>query len=274
ALCIGLNPFYEICANYTSPHLITGQKYSEFDIAGAWMGRPLELVKCETVDLQVPADTEIVIEGYIPPGGRIHEGPMGEYTDYYAYQGPTPYIQVTAITMRKNPIYHTLICGHTQEDLYLGALSSLGNEQKANKRVKAAFPNVKAVANHAGSFGFHLVVSMKQRFAGEDRLLLHYMFATSLNKYITIVDEDIDPYNPEQVEWARAMRAGRNPDDFVVVRTHTFEMDPDSDEKHEVSRLGVLATLPFGEKFVKPGPPMAMQEAMRPLFNKEVLGGK
>ncbi|MDP2726185.1 MAG: hypothetical protein Q8P59_01455, partial [Dehalococcoidia bacterium] len=78
---------------------------------------------------------------------------------------------------------------------------------------------------------------------------------------------------PEQVEWARAMRAGRNRDDFVIVRTRTVsQLDPAADENRHVTRLGVLATLPFGEKFVKPGPPMAMQEAMRPLFNKEVLG--
>ncbi|MDP2726448.1 MAG: UbiD family decarboxylase, partial [Dehalococcoidia bacterium] len=196
ALCIGINPFVEICANYTSPHMIAGKTYNEFDIAGAWMGRPLEMVKCETVDLEVPADTEIVIEGYIPPGERIYEGPMAEYTDYYAYQGPTHFIQVTAITMRKNPIYHTLICGHTQEDLYLGAISSFGYEQQGMKRVQAAFPNVKAIANHAGSFGFHTVVSFKPRFAGEDRLLLNFILATSsYSKYITIVDEDIDPYN-------------------------------------------------------------------------------
>ncbi|MDP2727842.1 MAG: UbiD family decarboxylase, partial [Dehalococcoidia bacterium] len=103
ALCIGLDPVTEIMANYNSAHFsVPNPSYSEFDSASAIMGRPLEMVKCETVDLEVPANTEIVIEGFIPAHDRLQEGPMAEFTDMYAMKGLLPYIQVTAITHRKN----------------------------------------------------------------------------------------------------------------------------------------------------------------------------
>lgn len=269
ALCIGLDPITEIMANFSSAHFANNLDYSEFDVAGAMRRDPLEMVRCETVDLVVPATSEIVIEGYIPPKERIYEGPMAEFTDMYAQKGPLPFIEVTAITHRRNPIFHTLMSGRSEEHRVLGVFSCIGREQKMLASIQRAFPSVKDVAIFAGSHNFHLVVSLKQRFDGEDKMLLHYLLSTVLHKYITVVDDDIEPHNSEQVEWARAMRAGANPDDFLVFpHTHTRELDPERDENYCVTRLGVLATLPFGQRYERTGPPPEMLNNTRPVFER------
>src|SRR2546430_14229043 len=84
----------------------------ELEIAGAFLGEPLEVVKAETVNLMVPARCEIVIEGVVPPKKRQYEGPFGEWPHYYYKEGEQPYIEVTAITMRKNPIYQSIHSAH------------------------------------------------------------------------------------------------------------------------------------------------------------------
>ncbi|MBI2848549.1 MAG: UbiD family decarboxylase [Chloroflexi bacterium] len=274
ALCIGVDPVTEIVGNYCSPHLTYSPPFSEFDLYGAVVGEPLELVRCETVDLEVPATAEIVIEGFIPPKERIYEGPMAEFTDMYAEQGPREFIEVTAITHRKNPIFYTLMSGRSEEHRVLGIFSAFGREQNVLARVRQLFPTVKDVALFGGSHGFHLVAALRQRYPGEDKMLLHYLIAATLYKYITIVDDDIEPHNSEEVEWARAMRAGADPDDFQVFpRTHTRQLDPERDENYRTTRLGVLATLPYGQPYKRTGPPLEMLEKTRSLFEQSSRTG-
>lgn len=271
ALCIGLDPITEIVNCYTFPHHDLGKPYGDYDIIGALMGEPLEVVKCETVDLLVPANSEIVIEGVIPPKEMIEEGPMAEFTEMYAQTGPLPFIEITAITHRRNPIMHALMSGRSEEHRTLSIPTVWGYEQMALKAVKKVFPNVKDMAIFAGSHCFHLVVSMKKRFEGDDKLLLHHLMGTTFYKYITIVDDDIEPHNSEEVEWAKAMRAGRSPEDFVIFPgLHTFEMDPEKDQDSCVTRLGILATLPFGETFSRTGPPEEMLKKTKVAFEEEI----
>src|SRR5262245_7006067 len=102
AFAIGLHPGYEILANYSGRH----EGYDELEMGAGVLGETLELVKCETIDLEVPAQAEVVIEGIVPPGVREPEGPFGEFTGYSkGAEGPAPVFEVTGITRRRDAIY-------------------------------------------------------------------------------------------------------------------------------------------------------------------------
>jgi len=272
ALCIGPDPVSQTLSVYSSPHYWMEPPYSEFDIAGVIRGKPLEMVKCKTVDLEVPAGTEIVIEGICPPppDNLINEGPMIEFTNYMGtIEKEIPYIEVTAITHRKNPIFHTCMTGNSEEHRVGCIFSFFGYEQMWLTQVQKTFPHVKDIGILGGSHGFHAAVSLEKTYEGEDKHLLLHLMATSYFKYITIVDDDIDSYYTEQVEWAKAVRAGHGPEDFIVMpKMVTWEMDPTIDEHIRVTKLGVLATLPFGEKYKEPGPSLEMMKKTRSLFEK------
>ncbi|MBI2848900.1 MAG: UbiD family decarboxylase [Chloroflexi bacterium] len=274
ALCLGVDPAVEVMGCYNTTHFMWSDPASEYEMVGAMMGRTIELVKCETVDILVPATTEIVIEGIMPPGERILEGPMSEFTDVYTWRRHLPYIQITAITHRKNPSVHVLLSGRSREHCTLSLLATpFGTEQRILARARPHFPTVKDIAIYAGSQNFHLVASLKKRFEGEDKLLLYWLMSNTFHKYVTIVDDDVEPHNSEMVEWARATRAGANADDFLVFpKTHTWEMDPEIDNDKMVTRLGILATLPYGQAFQRSGPPMAMVEKIQGDFEQELAG--
>jgi len=274
ALCIGTDPATAILSTYSSPHYWMDPPYSEFDMTGVIRGEPLELVKCKTVDLEVPTNTQIVIEGLCPPppDNKIDEGPMMEFTDYSGtVVEAIPYLEVTAITMRRNPIYHTTMSGNSEEHRVGGIWSRLGYERMALELVKRQFHHVKDIGIMAGSHGFHAVVSLKKTYEGEDRQLLHHLMATQYFKYITVVDDDVDVHSSEQVEWAKACRAGRTPDDFIVYpKLPTWPMDPEIDEHWRVTKLGILATRAIDESYEVPAPEKEVMERMRPIYEKYV----
>ena len=212
AICLGPDPVTQLLATYSSPHYWMEPPYSEFDMTGVIRNRPLELVKCKTIDLEVPANAEIVIEGLSPPppDNKIDEGPMMEFTDYAGtHIVAIPYMNVTAITYRKNPVFHTCMSGNSEEHRVGCIWSFFGYEQMGLEQIKKQFPHVVDIGISAGSHGFHAVVSMKKTYEGEDRQVLQYLLATQYFKFVTVVDDDIDPHNSEHVEWAKATRAGR-----------------------------------------------------------------
>jgi len=272
AICLGPDPVTQLLSTYSSPHYWMDPPYSEFDMTGVIRNRPLELVKCKTIDLEVPANSEIVIEGLSPPppNNKINEGPMMEFTDYSGtVVEAIPYMQVTAITYRKNPIFHSCMSGNSEEHRVGCIWAFFGYEQMGLAQIKKQFPHVMDIGICAGSHGFHAIVSMKKTYEGEDRQVLQYLLATQYFKFVTVVDDDIDPHNSEQVEWAKATRAGRRPEDYIICpQMPTWEMDPEIDEHWRVTKLGILATRDIGEKYVQPGPDATMMEKMRPIFEK------
>ena len=195
-----------------------------------------------------------------------------EFTDYSGtVVEAIPYINVTAITYRNNAIFHTCMSGNSEEHRNGCIWAYFGYEQMALEQVKKQFHHVQDIGVHAGSHGFHAVVSLKKTYEGEDRQLLHHLLATQYFKYITIVDDDVDPHNSEQVEWAKACRAGKSPDDFIVAPLlPTWEMDPEIDKHWRVTKLGILATRPIEETYEVPAPDAAMMEKMRPIYEKYV----
>ena len=178
----------------------------ELEVMGGLLGEPLEVVKCKTVDLEVPARAEIVIEGIVDtdPAATRKEGPFGEYPRYYTMLGPFPWVEVTAVTMRRDPIYVDVFNAHTEHSL-LGAMPRMGS---ILRRVKEAMPTVTAINLPLSGMGrSHLYISMKKRVDGEPKIAACAAFAVDPNlKHIWIVDDDIDVFNEVDVLWMLATR--------------------------------------------------------------------
>lgn len=272
ALVIGPDPVSQILSTYSSPHYFMDPPYSEFDMTGVIQGHPHKLVKCKTIDMEVPADAEIVLEGYCPAGQKKDEGPLMEFTDYSGtITEAIPYMVITAITYRKDAIFHTCMSGNSEEHRVNCIWSFMGYEEMALAQIKKQFPHVQAIGTKAGSHGFHAVVSLKHTYEGEDRQVCKYLLATQYYKFVTVVNDDIDPHNSEQVEWAMATRAGRRPGDYIFEeRLPTWEMDPEIDSGWQVSKLGILATRDLDEEYVVPAPSAEMMEKMKPVYEKYV----
>lgn len=243
AIAIGCEPVIPIINQWKAPYGV-----DELSLAGALRGKPVEVVRCRTVNLEVPATTEIVIEGRIPPGVREMEGPFGEVTGYQTDAYPKPVIEVTAITHRHNPIYQTVLTGIPTTEHHV--LKQLAFDASYYADLKNRFPGVKAVHfPSSGAGSLIAVVSMKQYAKYEARNVIAHMMGTKQNKIVIVVDDDIDCHNIEHVMWAVATRC--RPDDDVILypRLIGAPLDPSAKEMGKTSGLGIDATRPFGESF-------------------------
>jgi 2,5-furandicarboxylate decarboxylase 1 len=177
----------------------------ELEVMGGLLGESVEVVKGKTVDLEYPAHAEIVIEGIVDtdPEKVQNEGPFGEYPLYYTRLGPMPWVQITAITMRKQPIYVDVFNAH-REHLVLGALPRMGS---IYRRVRESMPTVTAVNLPLMGIRSTLVIAMKKRVEGEPKIAASAAFAVDpILKHIFIVDDDIDVFDIDQVIWAWTTR--------------------------------------------------------------------
>ena len=212
---------------------------NEFEMMGGLMDEPLAVVPAETVDLPVPAFAEIAIEGYLDPEDETADGPFAEYTGFYGpAKDPIGLMQVTAITMRSDAIYHDLDPAHPEHNL-AGALSF---ENRVFDSVKNLVPSVTAVyLPVSGACAFTVYVSIKKRVPGEGMSAgLAAIAANSDIKIAVVVDEDIDIYDEQQVLWAiathfeadkglavipNAMGAHLNPAAYGEIRTEKGPMN-------------------------------------------------
>ncbi len=199
----------------------------ELGVAGALRGEALPLVRCETIDLEVPANAEIVIEGIMPPGRRELEGPYGDYSR--VYDGPprlNPVIEVSAITHRKDAIYLDCLPGSFDNWLIGGVC----READLLDHLRSSMPNVKAVSlPEGGCCRFHAVVQIRKDHEYEPmHAIVGTLGPTEASrdvKKVVVVDEDIDPFDPLQVEWAEATRTQWDRD-LVVIPRMGMALDP------------------------------------------------
>ncbi|MBT5028153.1 MAG: menaquinone biosynthesis decarboxylase [Nitrospina sp.] len=195
AVALGADPASCYSASAPLPYGI-----DEFLLAGFIRKRSVPLVKCKTVDLEVPANAEIVLEGYIDPSEKRLEGPFGDHTGYYSQDGDYPVFHVTAITHRKNPVYLTTIVGiPPQEDFYLG---------KATERIflpllKTQLPEIVDMDMPVeGVFHNCVIVSIEKRYPMQSRRLMSALWGLgqmSFVKTIVTVDADINVHDYEKV---------------------------------------------------------------------------
>jgi 4-hydroxy-3-polyprenylbenzoate decarboxylase len=189
----------------------------ELGIAGGLAGEPVELVKCKTVNLEVPAHAEIVIEGIIPTDTLEPEGPFGEFTGYQATREVTCFMEVTAITHRRDAICQGFVSQFPPSES--SKIRQISWEQPAKKmlRVDRGMTNVLDVAFHerTGSWGL-CVVRIKKQSPDDAKKIFDVVADLFSGKMVVVVDEDIDPRNPDSVLWAMSFRMQPHRD--VVIR--------------------------------------------------------
>lgn len=237
AIVIGVDPLTSLASQAILP-----LDHDELEVAGALHGRPLEVVKCQTNSVRVPASAEIVLEGRILPGRRALEGPFGEFPQYYGERAERHVARIDRITHRRDAIFHTIV-GGANEHLLLGAIP---REATLLGHLRRSFPGVEDVHLSMGGGGrYVLYVKLKKRQEGEAKNVIMGAFAGHYDlKHVIVVDEDVDIHNPREVEWAVVTRAQADQDLVIVANAQGSKLDPSS--RGGVSaKLGVDATVPL-----------------------------
>lgn len=245
AVCIGVPPAVYVASQF-EPRI----GVYELEIAGGLIGKPLDVVKCRTVDLEVPALAEIVLEGELTiPAKTGAEGPFGEFCGYTTQVVPNERIMtIKAITHRRDPIYHNIWLGKPpHEHLYIDALTYA---VAAYLELKPAYPALKKA--YAPPWGVSIVLVLQV----ENRLkrpgLMNNILAASLYtrsgkwKHVIVIDEDINLYDPNEILWALTTRFQPATDMYVIPRGITSSLEPSSTAEGVTSKLMVDATVKSG----------------------------
>jgi UbiD family decarboxylase len=263
AVVIGAHP-----AVYLAAAAKVAMEVDEYDIAGGLLGRPLDLVKCKTIDIEVPAEAEIVLEGEILADEHEDEGPYGEYTGYATSRSTRNLFVVKAITRRTEPIFLDIIPGYSTEHLLLGRSAK---EAQVFHRLKEVVPNLKAINYPRSGTHFHAYLSLHKTAEGQARHALMLLFGLdSYVKFAVAVDDDIDVFNEEQVLWAIATRFQADTDAFTVPKVFCNRLDPSSVDGMS-AKLGIDATAPSDwdvERTSLPGEALVRAQA---LIKKHIL---
>lgn len=208
----------------------------ERSIMGGLLGEPLELVKCETSDLLVPAHAEMIIEGEILPHERTAEGPFGEFTGYSLGERQREVLKVRAITHRRGAIFQDITVGHLDHLM----LSTTPIEANLYRAVRAMVPTVKAVRVPAP---FTCYVSIEQRISGQAKnAILAVLGADLYMKRVVVIDHDVDIFNDRQVNWAIATRCQPDRDIAIITNARGSDLDPSTKEDGNTAKWGVDAT--------------------------------
>jgi 4-hydroxy-3-polyprenylbenzoate decarboxylase len=227
----------------------------EMMVAGFLRQSPVEMVKCKTCDLEVPANAEIVLEGYVELDELRTEGPFGDHTGFYSLADEYPVFHLTAMTRREQPIYATTIVGPPpMEDYYMG---------KAIERIflplmRMQLPEVRDIAMPAeGVFHNLILVSMRKSYPGHARKVMHAIWGLGqamFSKCIVVVDEDVDVQNTREVAW-KALNNIDPERDIQFTMGPVDSLDHASRLPNYGSKMGVDATRKWpGEGFTRPWP--------------------
>jgi UbiD family decarboxylase len=234
AVAIGLHPVDTLAAGTSLP---PGE--DELELAGALRGEPFRLIRAVSLELDVPADAEIVLEGYVAAGVRAPEGPFGDFLEFYVPEMDNHRFRLTAITHRRAPIMQTMVAG-SREDVNLLGLSREVVVADAVERTGAELVELRLGPTILGC-----TVAIRQRYAGEAANVgLAALGAYGWLKYCVVVDHDVDVFDAEDVWWAVTTRSSPERAIRVIPGAPTFPRD-----EHGVhgSRAVIDATIPVGE---------------------------
>ncbi|MBI2303590.1 MAG: UbiD family decarboxylase [Chloroflexi bacterium] len=244
AVIVGLHPAVMLGATAMGAEAPYGK--DELEIVGGIMGVPVPVVKCRSVDLRVPAMAEIVIEGDLLRDEIEEEGPFGEYTGYYCPIERGPALRIHTVTHRRNPIYYDIIGSERW------MLKALIQEPLILENVRRAVPIVQDLCMTMGGCGKHHVVVQIAKTSpiheGFQRNAILSVFHTLKDVDMVIaVDEDVDIYDPQDVEWALATRFDAAHDLMVITGARSHEINPIAKEGIR-GKMGLDATVPLAEK--------------------------
>jgi len=249
AIAVGMDASIRLAAATRGSLIPLG--FDELSIAGALRKKAVEIMPCETVDVMVPARAEIIIEGEILPRMRKAEGPFADFTGTYGGVWENPVLRVKAITHRKDPIYQDLLTFTPEHHLLLG----IPYEPVVYQAVRTYVPGTIAVHVTPSSCGkFHAVICIKKEHEGDGKdAILAGLYSIRDIKLVTVVDDDVDPYNPREVEWAVATRFQADRDLVVISGAKGNELDPSCPQLALTAKMGIDATKPLErrERFEK-----------------------
>ena len=243
AVALGGDPIITYAATAPLP-----EDFDEMLFAGFLRRKPVEMVKCRTIDVEVPAGADIIIEGYVDPEERRLEGPFGDHTGFYSLADYYPVFHVTCITHRKDPIYPATIVGKPpMEDGYIGKLT----ERLFLPLIKLQLPEIVDInLPIEGVFHNLAIVSIKKRYPGHAARVMHALWGMgqmSLTKIIIVVDEEVNVHDPAEVVW----RVCNNIDpmrDIHFVRGPVDALDHASELPCLGSKMGIDATRKWKEE--------------------------
>jgi len=238
AIAIGIHPAVLFAASY-SPTL----GYDELKLASSLSGKPVELVKCKTVDLEVPRYSEIVIEGKILPKERADEGPFADITGTYDIVRKQPLIEVSYIAHRKEPIYHALLNSGIEHRLLMG----MPQEPRIYDAVKKVADIKNVCLTEGGCSWLHGVVAISKRSEEDSKKAIHAALqAHPSMKHVVIVDDDIDIFDLRSVESAIATRFQADRDAVIIKNVKGSSLDPSASKTGLTAKVGIDATIPLG----------------------------
>jgi 4-hydroxy-3-polyprenylbenzoate decarboxylase len=257
AIAIGTDPAVTFSAIVPAPPDV-----EEYLIAGFLRGAPVELVKCETVDLEVPASSEIVLEGYVHLDELRTEGPFGDHTGFYSLEDLYPVFHLTCVTHRKDPIYATTIVGKPpQEDAYMG---------KAVERIflplmKLTIPELVDInLPIEGVFHNLMIVSIKKSYPGQARKVMNAIWSLGqamFTKCVVVVDEDVDVQNLADVT-LKVLNHIDPERDIPFMLGPVDSLDHASRLPNYGSKMGIDATRKWAsEGFTRPWPDEIVMDA-------------
>ena len=211
--------------------------------AGITRRKGIKTVKCKTVDLEVPANAEIVFEGYVDQYDIRDEGPFGDHTGYYTPIEPYPTFTLTGIMRRKNPIYVTTVVGKpVLEDAYIGKVI----ERSFLPLIRMFHPEIVDFSMpSSGWFQGVAIISIKKRYPGQAKKVMMGLWGMgqlALTKIFVVVDEDINVHDFNDVIWAITTRTDAARDTIIINNTPTDSLDPASPLVNFGSKLGIDAT--------------------------------
>lgn len=236
-----------IVLGYDAPFLMASQISSatygvdKYMVDSSLRGEPLELVPCETVDLLVPAYAEIVLEGRIVPGKRELEGPFGELMGYYGAQAPHPIIEVDCILHRNNPIYQTAFPCREEH-----VSNGLIREIELYYHLKNQVDVVDVYVTEGGGYRFNAFIAIRKHKKGDAKTAI--LAALGLNKdlkQVVIVDEDVNIFDLQEIEWAITTRSQASMDYTIVEGALGSSLEPSHDIRGVTDKVGIDATRPL-----------------------------
>ena len=243
---VGTHPLDFVAATMRQPG-------DELSLVATLRGEPAPVVKSLTNDVLVPADAEMILEGYLDERGYVEpEGPFGEYMGYYGSIHMDPVFHCTAITMRRDVLHHTLLHGSAfvLDQTDSANITAMRTEAEAMRILKAAVREPVAVYLRSVSGGANtLRVSIKQRVFGEARAAIASLFGGIMRlKHIYVFDEDIDIRNDRQVDWALGTRFQADQDLMILQGMQGMTMDPSLNGRRTGAKAGFDCTKPFGRE--------------------------
>ncbi len=240
AIAIGMHPA-TLLASCTSIPI----NVDELEVANNFHQGQMKLIKCDTVDLEAP-DCEILLEGKILPYERAAEGPFVDLTDTYDVVRNEPVIKLDKMHYRKDSLYHAIMPAGFEHKL----LQGLPQEPRIYNIVQNTVPTVKnVVLTEGGCCWLHAIVSIQKQTQGDGKnALMAALAAHPSLKHCTVVDEDIDIFNINDVEYAIATRVKGDDDIFIIPGARGSSLDPSAKPDGTTTKVGVDATMPIDKK--------------------------